>query len=511
MKFSTVGALAAFSFVAFSVASAKPLNAQTSDGPLKLASVFTDHMVLQRQMEVPVWGFGVSGSNVTVSVAGQSASTTVGDDGRWKLELPELPAGGPYQMKVTGGETVVAVTDVLVGEVWIASGQSNMKMEYTSLANSKKLWKQACDLPIRSLPVPRTVNFLPQESMQGKWQVKPCSSAVAMTFALDLQQALDIPVGIIETSYGSSSIEGWMPESFTQKLPHFARMLQDFQGADRQRVAAILKKEEDGGSRSRADDIFLRTRPNVIYNAMMAPLAPYGCRGILWYQGEANTKSIDAMRQYAQSLPMWVEHLRELWGREDLHVMAVMLPRYGRISGGPTKDPEAPDAHSWAWFRESQQKLLGLPHTGIANTIDLGHKTNIHPKDKQPIGNRLSLLAQHQIHGKQVAAYGPTFKQLRTVVRESKAGGKTEAECQIQFEHAVGLTTVDGKPPREFWGLDETGKWEPAIARIEGDRVILRFNGGWKPKAVRYAFSGYPDVNLVNESGLPALPFRTDQ
>lgn len=472
---------------------------------LQLASVFSDHMVLQRNMNVPVWGAAKVGGTVTVKIAGKSARAKVSSTGSWKLTLPDLPAGGPYKMEVSSGSETITYSDILVGEVWICSGQSNMQMAYGSLKQGKQLWAEASKLPIRSLSVKRTVSFKPQEKMAGQWDAQPCASAVGLIFAVDLQKSLGVPVGIIEASWGSSSLEGWMPLSFTQQFPHFKKMMGNFEKYDVQQITKVLEKDKNGGERSRRDDIFLRTRPNVIYNAMMAPLAPYACRGIVWYQGESNSGSLGTMRQYGECLPAWVQHLRKTWGKEDLVFLAVMLPRFGKIcSGSPNKELDAPDAYSWAWIREAQGKVLSLPHTGVANTIDLGSVKNIHPKDKEPIGLRLSLLAQQQVDDKSaktIEAKGPTFVKMTPEGKNS---------LRLSMEFAKGLKTTDGKAPREFWVGDAKGEWKKAKAKIDGQSVVLSWSGVLTPKAVRYAFSAFPDVNLVNSSGLPAMPFRTD-
>ncbi|MDA0349717.1 MAG: sialate O-acetylesterase [Verrucomicrobia bacterium] len=469
---------------------------------LELASPFSEHMILQREMPVPVWGWGKSGENVEVSIAGISSTTEVGKDGRWKMTLAELPAGGPYVFQAKSGSSVIEYSDVLVGEVWICSGQSNMQMGYNQLKDSEALLKVAKKQPIRSLEVKRNVRFTPQEKFSGHWVVEPCKSAVGFMFALELQQALGVPVGIIEASWGSSSLEGWLPLSMTEQLPHFRREMKAFEKFDRAETERLIEKDIRGETREREDDIYMRTRPNILYNAMLYPVAPYAARGLVWYQGEANSGTLAHMRQYGETLPLWCKHLRELWGRDEFHFLAVMLPRYGRVAAGsPSESATAPNAYSWAWFREAQQQLLTLPHTGIANTIDLGDKKNIHPKDKEPIGKRLALLAQKQIPGSKVIASGPVLHTF------SKTGDNS---LRITFLNAEGLHTTDGKSPREFWVAGPDLIWLHARADLEDESVVLRWEGKLNPVAVRYAFSAFPNVNLVNGAGLPAMPFRTD-
>lgn len=481
-----------------------PLLGADNKGPeITVASVFSDHMVLQRQMPVPVWGKGIAGSSVSVSLAGISAEAVVDSSGNWNVKLPALSAGGPHVLEVIVGKKRITLQDVLVGEVWIASGQSNMQMGYQSLHDGKKRYAEASRLPIRSLSVPRVVHDEAQENMNGRWLDKPCQSAVALTFALDLQKFSGVPVGIIEASWGSSSLEGWMPVSMASAFPHFQKMMKNYHQHDQAEVNRLLEKEMAGGKRTRMDDIFFRTRPSILYNAMVAPLIPYACRGMIWYQGEANTGSLGSMRQYGETLPAWVQCLRQQWGRDDFYFLAVMLPGHGKmVKGSPVKSSKSPEAYSWAWFREAQQNILKLPNTGIANTIDLGSEKNIHPRDKAPIGRRLSLIAQKLTLGKAIQDEGPTYQQFKS------AGENT---VRISYQHANGLKTVDGEAPRGFWLGSSKGEWIEASAKIEGESVALTWKkSSFKPVYVRYAFAGFPDVNLVNGAGLPAMPFRTD-
>lgn len=472
-------------------------------GKLELASPFTEHMVLQRNMEVPVWGWGTPNGNVKVSINGKTASTKVRKDGRWATKLPVLKAGGPYKFSVSSGEESINFSDVLVGEVWLCSGQSNMQMGLTRCGNGKKLLPEMKKRPIRSLSVKRIVSLEKQERFEGKWQTTPCPSAVGAFFAYNLQVGIDVPVGIIESCWGSASIEAYMPEEFAQILPHFKSELELMRKYDAKHVTAQLEKEATGERRSRKMDIFFRTRVNGIYNAMLHPLAPYAMRGMVWYQGEANAGgALGSMRQYGESIVHWCKYLRQLWNKEDFQFYAVMLPRFKYICpGSPSQDPTTPDAYSWAWMRESQQKVLTLANTAMVNTIDCGDLKDIHPKDKEPIGKRLALLAQANIHGMDVQANGPTFKKLE------KVGAKS---LRVYFEHADGLTTTDNQPPTGFWVAGKDMVWKPAMAKIEKSTVVLTCDEVKRPTFVRYAFAGFPKVNLVNKAKLPAFPFRTD-
>jgi sialate O-acetylesterase len=470
-------------------------------GELNLGSLFGDKMVLQRDLPVRVWGWGEAGEMVAASIAGKKATGQVGKDGRWRLELDALAAGGPHELRVTSGGESVVCKDVLVGEVWICSGQSNMQMGYGGIPEIKKLVADSAGRAIRNFTVQQNVAFDPQNRCVGSWQDGPSGSAVAASFAVDLQAALNVPVAVILTCWGSSSIEGWMPVDLTETLPHFKAEMVRFEKEDRAKVAHIKANEQGKARWTRKDNIYLRTRPNILYNAMMHPLAPYSVRGLAWYQGEANSGSVKNSIQYGESLQVWSQRLRKEFENNELHILGVMLPGFGRIYGGsPSKELDSPAALSWAFFRESQLKLLNVPHTGIANTVDLGDVKNIHPKDKRPIGQRLALLAQRDAVGMKVVAAGPLYKS-------HKVEGKT---VTVSFKDGAGLKTKDGEAPKGFWLCGDDKKWMPATARVDGASVVLESPGIAKPIAVRYAFAAMPQVNLVNGAGLPAYPFRTD-
>ncbi len=473
-----------------------------SAADLELASPFSEHMVLQRQMPIPVWGWGKPGSKISVEFASKTTKGKVRADGRWKVILPAVnKAGGPHKFTVKSGDAVIEYKDVLVGEVWICSGQSNMQQGRGVLKNAKQMLVVAAKKPIRCMEVKRTVRFEPQERCSGKWSKQTPNSAVAFAFAYYLNKDQDIPVGIILTCWSSSSIEGWMPLEMQKQLPHFKTHMDKFKKQDTKKVTALITQEKKGKKWAQKDNVFLRTRPNILYNAMMHPLIPYAARGIVWYQGEANSETMQTTKQYGTTLSLWCKELRNRWGRIELCFIPVMLPRFGKIlPKSPSTDPGNPSAYSWAYFREAQMKILDLPNTAIANTIDLGALKNIHPRDKELIGKRLALLAGGLTGDAKGLVQGPVFSGMK---KEGK-------NLRISFKNADGLKTIDGKPPAEFWVAGKDNKWVQATTKISKDSVILSWDGKATPVAVRYAFAGFPKVNLVNSAGLPAIPFRTD-
>jgi sialate O-acetylesterase len=501
---------------------------------LTLASPFTDHAVLQRDMPVPVWGTADAGATVTVEFAGQVKEAVADSSNHWKIMLDAMPASSkPRKMKVSSsignqpaseaqiisqGEIAnkvsgsLAIVDVVVGEVWICSGQSNMQMSHRFAPDVEALLPFAKN--IRTFEVKRTAAFTEQDRCEGEWAEEPPDSAVALAFAFFLEHSADVPVGIILTAWGSSSIEAWMPRDMTSSVPHFKTIMEEFDAdtETRDRIAGILD-----GPRPwpKPDDIFLRRQPNILYNAMMSPLAPYACRGLVWYQGERNTQSMfgmveepwysrnSGMLKYGDTLKQWISRYRQEWNNPDMHFMVVMLPGYHRnpLSTGPQLGAEHPAVHSWAWMRESQLKALELPHVSVANTIDLGELDNVHPKDKLPVGQRLALIALRDTLGKDIEADGPVMTRVDV----------EDDHLVVHFDHAAGLTTTDGNAPAGFWIADESQSWVQADAELKDEAVVLRSPELSKPLYVRYAFAGKPTVNLINAVGLPAVPFRTDR
>jgi len=475
---------------------------------LEVASPFTDHAVLQQDMPIPVWGKADPGAAVTVKFAGQKNTGRADRSGKWKIALDALDGTAKGSaMTITAGDSKITLADIVVGEVWICSGQSNMQMGRTPDV------KELSEAGLRTFDVKRTVALTEQDALTGAWKIAGPNSAVAFGFAHHLaKKAGGVPVGIILSAWGSSSIEAWMPRDLTEQLPHFKTIMAEWDAnteAQAQIKAALVK-----GKWSRSDDVFMRRQSCIVYNAMMKPLAPFACRGLVWYQGERNTRYLTGMpdspwyhrvasvQDYDETLKAWVQRYRKEWGRDDMQFMMVMLPGFGSVlSTSPTRDVNHPAAHSWAWMRESQLAVLDLPHTAVANTIDLGDVKNIHPRDKAPIGERLALLAARDNLGMKAEASGPVFQRLE----------KQENRLIVHFSHAKGLKTTDGQNPAEFWIAGRDAKWHSATAKMDKDRVILSSPDCPKPEHVRYAFTGKPAVNLINGTGLPAYPFRTDR
>jgi sialate O-acetylesterase len=301
----------------------------------------------------------------------------------------------------------------------------------------------------------------------------------------------------------------------TEQLPHFKTIMEEFDAdaATQKRIQQILAAPD---AWSNQEDIFLRRQPNILYNAMIKPLIPFASRGLVWYQGERNTRYLSGMpevtkdnwfhrvagmQEYGDILSKWITRYRQEWQNEEMEFMIVMLPGYGKGTiEKPNIDPEDPNAHSWAWIRESQLEVLNLPNTAVANTIDLGDVSNIHPTDKLPIGQRLALLAAKNTLEQNIIAEGPMIDKVERI----------DKQLTVYFRHADGLKTSDNRAPTGFWLADETGEFKKAEAKIVGETVVLSSKEIGIPLYVCYAFAGKPKVNLVNSAGLPAYPFRAD-
>jgi sialate O-acetylesterase len=324
------------------------------------------------------------------------------------------------------------------------------------------------------------VSLTPNDNCAGTWSKEPSGSAVAFGFSYHLYQKLQVPVGVIVTCWGSAFIEGFMPRDMTAQLPHFKKMMDEFDS----NTKTQNRIRGSAGQCRPHGNVFERQQPNVLYNAMIHPVIPYASRGMVWYQGEANA---GRPAEYAESLPLWINRLRAGWGNDKFHCLVVMLPGF---SDG-----------NWPRFREVQLGILKTPHTSVANTIDLGDARDVHPADKAPICERLALLARRDVYGEKIEAQGPLFRS--SSVKENRV--------VIEFDHAEGLKTTDGAAPTGFQLAGKDQKWFPAAAVIQGNTVEVKAEGLSAPAFVRYAFAGKPTVNLVNGVNLPAHPFRTDE
>jgi sialate O-acetylesterase len=489
---------------------------------VSLPALFADHAVLQRDRPLPVWGWAAPGETVAVRLGAESATATAGGDRRWRVTLRPQPASKEPLTLTVAGTNTLTVRDVLLGDVWLCGGQSNMAISAGHFAAQPdvKADLAAADLPlVRQFGVREHFADTPQTDVTGEWLV--CSprtaarfSAVAFYFARKVHAESGVPIGILRSAKGSTRIECWLSQDTllnTKGLEPFARAMREaLEQWDRDRQAAVargVKSDSPEFPPYPFGEKVRRPRCVTLHNGMIAPLAPFALRGAVWYQGEGNAGDPKTAQEYAIRLQSLIRDWRRMFGDDDLPFYVVQLPGYR----APSDSPAGGDA--WAHLRESQRKCLTLPRTGVAVTIDVGEAGDIHPKNKLDVGDRLARLALANEYGKAVVPSGPLFRGL------TLAGNA----AVVAFDHVGGGLMVGRKsgrtPPEEDKGgklarfaiAGTDGKWVWADARIVGDTVVCTHPDVPAPVAVRYAFSANPaGANLYNRDGLPASPFRTD-
>ena len=478
---------------------------------VRLPAIFSDHLVLQRDTTVPVWGWADPGEDVSVSLAGRSAQTRAGADGRWRLNLGPLSTGPAGTLTVRGRNTLV-IQDVLVGEVWLGSGQSNMAMTVTRAKDADAETAAARFPLIRMFKEESPSAATPQTEGKGRWLV--CSpetvggfSAALYFFGRELHRELQVPVGLINSSVGGTPIESWIDPDVQRAAPELKAFFASGPRADaavdpaaREKYERDLAAWEAAQAKARAEKRKAPRRPqnpadvagrkgNIggLFNGKIAPLIPYALRGFLWYQGEANSFP-DKAPFYAAQLRLLVTDWRARWGAE-LPFAWAQLPNFG----GPGRD--------WPTVREAMLNTLALPRTGMGINIDIGEEKDIHPKNKQEVGRRLALWALGTVYGRPVPATSGPLPAAHEVRGH---------EIMVRFTHTNGGLVARGGALQGFVVAGEDREWRPAEARIEGDRVVVSSSAVPHPVAVRYAWENFPTCNLANGAGLPATPFRTD-
>lgn len=480
------------------------------ENSLKLPAMFADHMVLQRDQAVPVWGWARPGAEVNVAFAGRKRSCKADADGTWKLRLEPLAASAePRTMEISTATESLAFHDVLVGDVWLCSGQSNMHFRLSSDANAQNEIASANLPELRYFTVGDQFARQPMTTLTGSW--KPVSpdtaagcSAVAYYFGKELRQKIGVPIGLLVSTIGGTRIETWMrPETLAgfsdaapliekwKKVPagEFEDIVTTYRAYQKERDQVhpqAVKEAKAKGlpvppapqmPKMRAHDC-----PSALHCGMIAPLEPYAIRGAIWYQGESNSGNPAA---YEKLLPAMIADWRKTWGKE-LPFLFVQL---------------APHRNTHPAFRDAQLRIWqNTPHTAMAVTTDVGDAANIHPTRKRPVGERLALAARALSYGEPLEYSGPVFQSL--IVENDRA--------VISFTHTgKGLMAKDG-PLKGFTVAGDDGKFLPARAVIEGAKVIVTTDAIPNPAAVRYAWANVPDANLFNLDGLPAAPFRSD-
>lgn len=472
---------------------------------VKPNGLFGDGAVLQQKIKVPVWGTARDGEKVSVKFQGQEV-VTVAKDGRWSVTLKPLKAGGPFAMTITGDNTIT-FTNVLVGEVWLCSGQSNMGFKLNRAENAADAIAAASDSQLRLYSVPHEAMDVPQTDVAGKWDESAPNtaanfSAVAYFFGKHLRETLRVPIGLIDSSVGGTPAEAWVSRDTLERDPELKKILELQAERVKNFDPAKAKAEHEAGlaryrqavTKANAEDktppaapLYIddptrsSKRPASLYNAMIAPLQPFAIAGAIWYQGESNAGRAD---QYKTLFPALIQSWRAQWG-EFPFLFVQIAPYQGTRH-------EIRDAQLWTWQH--------VPRTAMVGTLDIGEAKNIHPVKKEPVGERLALAARAVAYGEQVEFSGPVFAGMKI------KGNRVE----IQFTHAQSGLMATGGALKGFTVAGADGKFVPAEAVIQGEHVVVSAAAVAKPVAVRYGWEKVPDVNLFNREGLPACPFRTD-
>ncbi len=397
-----------------------------------------------------------------------------------------MAAGKPVEVKVSGKNTIT-LHDVLIGEVWVCSGQSNMQFDVHSVTNAKHEIAAATHLQIRLFTVPMLAATQPVDDVDAYWKEctpysVPSFSAVAYFFGRSLHEQLGVPIGLIDTSWGGTRIEPWTPPVGFRSVPAVASILTDMDHGQAVKRAAKSRKEKKGMPSQQI--------PTRLYNGMIHPLVPFAIRGAIWYQGESN---VGEGMLYFDKMKALIMGWRSVWNEGDFPFYYVQLApfRYGKAD--PTALPRI-------W--EAQTAALSVPDTGMAVINDIGNVTNIHPQDKQDVGKRLALWALAKNYGKQIVYSGPLYKSMSV----------DGSSIRVKFDHVGGgLAARDGKPLTWFTVAGEDHKFVDAVAKFDGDSIVVSSTKVEKPVAVRFAWDQVAEPNLANVEGLPASAFRTDR
>ena len=483
---------------------------------VRLPDVIGSSMVLQQKMAVPIWGTAEPGEAVTISFVGQKKTVVAGQDGKWRVDLGKLAASFTAQTMTITGKNTIELKDILVGEVWLVSGQSNMQRLLRETDNGERAQAAARHPNIRLFNTSREVAFKRRVGKLGEWaactpeSVKDFSAA-GYYFGVDLQKELKVPVGLLNSSYGGSQAEAWTPVSYLNASPDLKptvdRTIQ--WNAEREKVrvdyAAAIAKWREEQDKARAAGARPSPSPGVpdalrdyriassIYDGMIEPLIPFAIRGAAWYQGESNEARAE---QYGLLMPTMIRAWRERWGQGNFPFGIIQLPNYRAVK------PE-PEESAWSFIREAQRMTaINTPNTGLIVTIDIGEASDIHPKNKVDVGKRMLAWALKDVYGRKIAT-SPVLK--KTEIK----GGKVI----LTFDDVgSGLKIKNGDKLEEFAIAGADKKWIWADAMIIGKNKIEVWSASIAaPVAVRYAFNTNPkNPNLTNDSGLPASPFRTD-
>jgi sialate O-acetylesterase len=490
-----------------------------ANADVRLPALFTNNMVLQQGIECPVWGWADPGEEVTVSINGKSHKTKANKDGAWKTKLQILKGSNNPTTLAVAGKNSITLENVVVGEVWVCSGQSNMQWPVSS-SNDPDLESLTANYPdIRLITVPQVGTQEPQNNFNGLWE--PCTpdtvqsfSGVGYFFGRQLHQTLQVPVGLIDNSWGGSACEAWIRRDLLDKLPsakpymeQWAKTESTYDDAQSQanyqkqldawkensEKAKLAGKPEPSRPRAPRNPLTGQHRPANLYNGVLKPIIGYGIKGTIWYQGESNSGRAKA---YRDIFPLMIKNWRDEWSQGNFPFYWVQLADF-------REESPAPADSNWAELREAQTLTLSQPNTGQAVITDLGEAHDIHPKDKQNVAKRLARWALAKDYG---------YKDLVYRSPQYKAHQRNGKKIILHFDFVGGgLDTFDIRTPLGFTLAGEDKVFHPAVAKIVGkDQVEVSSDNVQNPVAARYAWADNPVANVQNKEGLPLTPFRTD-
>lgn len=455
---------------------------------VRLPGIFSTNMVLQRNQPIPVWGWAAPGEKITVSFNKQTVKTKAGKNGKWQIALQQEQAGGPYTL-VVKGKNEIKVENVLVGEVWLCSGQSNMEMHVEHSSDKRYVpdMRDADNPMIRHIKIQNTVSDTPRADIAGgEWKLGNDSNtvreftSVGYFFAKKLYEELKVPIGLINSSWGGTVVETWISREALDNDD-------EFKGSVKTTFAAVKAASQNG-------QVWPNNYPSLLFNGMINPLIPYAIKGALWYQGESNA---GRAYQYNKAFPLMINDWRARWKEGDFPFYFVQLASWQANQGNSNQ------GSTWAELREAQTAALSLPNTGMAVTLDIGDTKDIHPANKKDVGLRLAAIALNDLYNKKGEYSGPMFESM--AVEGNKA--------VVTFSHADGLWVKDNYgylKGFEVAGADQ--KFYYAKAEIKDGKVVVFNDNVAAPVALRYGWADdMPEANLYNKAGFPAAPFRTDK
>jgi len=490
------------------------LVALTAVSEVRLPHVLSDHAVLQRGTPIHLWGWATPGAHLKAHLHAQTVSTDVDAIGTWSLYLAPESAGGPYTLTISGDGADTKVDDLLVGDVWFASGQSNMEFPLNGFPGSAVLKNGAQEIAaatnpkLRLLHVGQQLSDFPLGDSTGSWttctpETAATFSAVAYFFGREIAAKEDVPIGLIDSSWGGTPADSWVSldtlGTNAQLLPAFAARARfadeltniDLKKAEEQREISAAKAAGKPAPTFPWHPFEGSWVPAGIYNGMVAPFIPYSLKGFIWYQGETNSGPGRAP-YYRTLFPALIEDWRMHFAQGNLPFLFVQISSFN----SPGED--------WGTVRDDQRRTLSVANTAMAVTLDIGEKDNVHPPDKQTVGARLALAARALVYGEPVAYRSPLFRQVTTELQPDGSPA-----LRVWFDNAEKLN-AHGKPVAGFEVAGNDRRYVPAVARIDGTTVIVSSPEVQHPVYVRYGWSSYFDTNLFNAAGLPASTFTSD-